>query len=278
MVNIYIDDSGTSNLLQKDQPVFLFSAVLIDNGIASKVTSLIDLISKEMDSNLNQILTKAIASDEYDSNRVKDITGLIQKKLTGGKLEIHCSKLVRGDDVYMIFERVDRIKYVEDTLKVIDKNDIQIITAYCTKSDYENKYDKITAKERQQKANEDVVKILLENISAYLEREDKEACVIVDKGNDTLKKVLIPKIKSGEISKISTEVLEKDSGESCLIQLADACAYTSYLYYSSQYKQRNKLKDKNGTLGQDLYSIISKSAISIDIAEEIVIENDKKAI
>lgn len=278
MVNIYIDDSGTSNLLQQDQPVFLFSAVLIDNGITSKVANFVDLVSREMDKNLNQILTKSIASGEYDENRVTDITRLIQKKLTGGKLEIHCSKLVRGDDVYMIFERAERIKYVEDTLKVVNADDIQIITVYCTKSDYENKYDKMSPKERQNKANEDIVKILLDNISDYLERENKEACVIVDKGNDTFKKVLIPKIRSGSINKISTEVLEKDSGESFLIQLADACAYTSYLNYSSQYKKRKGLEDKNGTLGQDLYSIISESTISIDIAEEVVIENDKKAI
>lgn len=273
MINIYIDDSGISNLKEEDQPVFLFSAVLIDNMKISSCEKIVTLISKEMEINLQQKLMKCMLNGSYDETTAKKIVQMIYKKLAGENLEIHCSKLIRGDDEYMIFQRDERVNYVKDTLEIISKNDIPIITVYCTKNKYKSRYEHMDIKERQSKAEQEVIDILLSQISQYLKSNQQEGCIIVDKGNNNIKKFLIPKIKSNMPSNINSEILEKDSCESPLIQIADACAYTNYMYHSSVYKKIKNIRDKYKEESSKLYPIIQNNNIAIDIADiEVKVE------
>lgn len=266
MINIFIDDSGTRNLKENEQPIFLFSAICIKNCDSNKVNSEINNLLISIRTKLDSIILESISVQKYSEQKTQKVTKMIVDKVTSGKFELHCAQMLRGDDIYMLFDKQDRKTYIMNALQIINNNNIKVITVYCCKEEYINKFTSIDITTLQEQANKEIVQAMIDEINDYLIEENEQCCIIVDKGNTTIKELFIPEIGKALLDRISSEVLEKESHKSLSVQLADVCAYTSNLKFTAELKKRQNLKNKNRDIAEEFYNIIDANCIRRDIS------------
>lgn len=271
MINIYIDDSGTKNLNEVEQPVFLFSAVCIKNSDFSKVNSEVSSLLSSIKFKIDSILLESIDVQKYTPEIAHKVTQMIVDRIIGDKFEIHCAQMLRGDEAFMILDKNDRNSYIENALQIIKNNNIRILTVACSKQKYKDLNPGVNnINILQEKACNEVVNEMIRQINNYLVLENEQGCIIVDKGNDTIKKVFIPAIKNIALDRLSPEVLEKESHESLPIQLADVCAYISNIKCISDIKYQLGIKYKKKNIANNFYNIISENIIIYDISNNIL--------
>lgn len=278
MINIFIDDSGTRNLKEVDQPIFLFSAICIKNSDTNRINSEISNLLMCIRTKLNNILLESISSQKYSKEKTEKVANMIADKVIGGKLELHCAEMLRGDEVYMFFDKEDRKTYIKNALQIIKGNNIKVITVYCGKEEYISKNSAVDINALQEQANKEVVEIMIDEINKYLIEENDQCCIIVDKGNNTIRELFIPEVRKVCLDRVSTEVLEKESHESLPIQLADICAYTSNLKFTAELKEKQNQKNKNKNIANDFYNIIDSNNIRRDISEKYDQEQAKEKV
>lgn len=266
MINIYIDDSGTKNLKEVEQPVFLFSAVCIKNSDFSKVNSEVSSLLSSIKRKIDSILLESIDTKKYTPEKAHKVTKMIIDRIIGDKFELHCAEMLRGDGAYMILDKNDRESYIENALQIIRNNNIRILTVVCSKQKYIDINPDINIDILQDKACKEVVNEMIKQINNYLIHENEQGCIIADKGNDTIKKIFIPIVKDISLERLSSEVLEKESHESLPIQLADVCAYTSNIKCISEIRSQSGNKYKKKNIANNFYKIISNNIIIHDIS------------
>lgn len=266
MINIYIDDSGTSNLKDSAQPFFLFSAVLIKNKEFNKINIQTESLVNKLKMDINNIIAKSLSSQKYELGKQEKISNMITEKVLGKKFELHCAQLLRGDDSYMILQKEDRYKYIEDALKIIQTNNIDVITVYCEKFKYLQLHNDKTENENQDIVKTEISRALIEAIGTYLKENNEQGCIIIDEGNDTIKKIFIPMVHQLSLDNISSEVLEKESFCNYLIQLADVCAYIT------NYNFTNKSKEKKKDLANRFYQYINNNNKLLNISSNDINE------
>ena len=270
MINFYIDDSGTNNLNDSAQPITLFSAVCINNSNLHMTEGSIQALLTSIQSDLNGVLTEMLTVKKYeDSLQETKVRTMLLNKLIGTKFEFHCAELNRGDDAYMLFDKAKRYEYIEDMLKIVNNNNIDIITVYIDKDEYKKQHKQMNAPDIQKKSERDLIDTLIKELNKYLENKNEQGCIIIDKGNAVVKKLLIPTMKTETYQNLSSEVLEKDSYDSLTIQLADTCAYTSNMKLVSDYKTRAKIRNKKEEISNKLFDIFKNNCNLINVSDKL---------
>ena len=109
MITFYIDDSGSVSLNDSNQPIFLFSSVcipgLLYNQIKLDMETVVNSILNDIKNRLLDICSR--------ENRSKKLAEFFFEKIVSKEFEIHCSEIIRGDGVYMLFDSNVREKYFE---------------------------------------------------------------------------------------------------------------------------------------------------------------------
>ena len=263
MITIYIDDSGTSNLNEPSQPITLFSAVCVNNKSLNSIEKSIRWLLSSMESDFNSILSDMIAEKKYEASKKEKIKKMILSKIMGEKFEFHCAELYRGDDAYMLLDKTKREEYIETMLKNVASDDISVITVYIDKAEYKDKYKDV--QDIQKKSEIDIVNRLIDEINKYLSEKKEQGFIIIDQGNKLVRKLLLPKMKKETYDNLSSEILEKDSNESLIIQLADTCAYTNNMKLTSDYKSKQGIRDKKKAASEKFSSITKENTILVNV-------------
>ena len=188
---------------------------------------------------------------------------MMLSKIMGEKFEFHCAELYRGDDAYMLLDKTKREEYIETMLKNVASDDISVITVYIDKAEYKDKYKDV--QDIQKKSEIDIVNRLIDEINKYLSEKKEQGFIIIDQGNKLVRKLLLPKMKKETYDNLSSEILEKDSNESLIIQLADTCAYTNNMKLTSDYKSKQGIRDKKKAASEKFSSITKENTILVNV-------------
>lgn len=266
MITIYVDDSGTSNLNDPTQPITLFSAVCVNNKNLHSVENSIRGLLSSMEADFNSILSDMITEKKYEPSKKEKVKKMILSKIMGEKFEFHCAELYRGDDAYMLLDKAKREEYIETMLKNVVLGDISVIIVYIDKAEYKDKYKDV--QDMQQESEIAIVNKLIDEINKYLEEKKEQGFIIIDQGNKLVKKLLLPKMKETTYENLSSEILEKDSNESLIIQLADTCAYTNNMKLTSDYKIRHNIKDKRKAASEKFSNITKENIILVNVVND----------
>lgn len=204
-----------------------------------------------------------IAEKKYEASKKEKIKKMILSKIMGEKFEFHCAELYRGDDAYMLLDKTKREEYIETMLKNVASDDISVITVYIDKAEYKDKYKDV--QDIQKKSEIDIVNRLIDEINKYLSEKKEQGFIIIDQGNKLVRKLLLPKMKKETYDNLSSEILEKDSNESLIIQLADTCAYTNNMKLTSDYKSKQGIRDKKKAASEKFSSITKENTILVNV-------------
>lgn len=256
MINIYIDDSGSRSIKDLDQPIYLLTAVCINNKYFKEINDDINKISEIFKYKIENTLESSFNKNTYTEKRAHKMSNLLTNLIVDKSFELHCSEIIRGDIPYIILDKEDRINTIKKVLRIVEKYNLPIFTIYCNKEDFSSKYGKNNNSEDL--LNKNMTKIFIDTLLDYLTEIDEQACLIADEGNYTISNYIIPYIREIDNERISCEVMQKKSFESVNIQLADICAYTTNM--SLMYKiKKDNYKHKNIVI--DLFSLISDYSI-----------------
>lgn len=266
MITIYVDDSGTSNLNDTTQPITLFSAVCVNNKNLHSVEHSIRGLLSSMEADFNSILSDMITEEKYDPSKKEKVKKMILSKIMGEKFEFHCAELYRGDEAYMLLDKSKREEYIETMLKNVVLGDISVITVYIDKAEYKDKYKDV--QDMQKESEIAIVNKLIDEINKYLEEKKEQGFIIIDQGNKLVRELLLPKMKEETYENLSSEILEKDSSESLIIQLADTCAYTNNMKLTSDYKIRYNIKDKRKAASEKFSNITKENTILVNVVND----------
>ena len=251
MVNIYIDDSGSRSLKDLDQPVYLLSAVCIDNKLFSDVSEGIQTIKDRMKNKIENTILSSFEKNTYTSNRSNKMSHLLTNLAIGDEFELHCSEIIRGDLPYIILDKDDRINTIKRVLRIVEKNGLTVLTVYCDKSQFTNRHGKDA--DCDNLMNKRMAEALLEMLNDYLEEKNEQSCIITDDGNFTVENYMIPILHKNPHERISSEIMEKKSNSSLNIQLADICAYTTNMKLMHNIKKDNY---KHKKIAEELFGVI----------------------
>lgn len=231
MVNFFIDDSGSVGLNDSDQPVVLFSAICVKSEnlikISREVKSLIDEIKHDIQNGFSSLCK---SSELLKRERAKRMEKFLVDKLVKKDFEIHCAEIMRGDDLFLFFDELERERYLEKAINILSENETRIITVYCDKQKFIDKYS-IKDSDRFKLT---LSKKLVEILTGFLVENNEKGSITVDRGNDIIHNTLIPGIMEGTVeinaNHLTPNIQEVESHENCLVQLADVAAYISNLY------------------------------------------------
>lgn len=251
MINIYIDDSGSRSLKDLDQPVYLLTAVCIDNRYFGDISEKLKVITDRFKFKIENTLQSSFDNNTYTSNRANKMSKLLTDLVISENFELHCSEIIRGDIPYIILDKDDRINTIKRTLRVVESYDIPIFTVYCDKNEFLNRHGK--GNESECLLNRKMTEALVEMISIYLEKNNEQACIIADEDNYTVSNYMIPYLRENPSERISSEIMQKKSYDSVNIQLADVCAYTTNMKLMHNIKKDNY---KHKKIAEELFTVI----------------------
>lgn len=251
LINIYIDDSGSRSLKDLDQPVYLLSAVCIDNTYFNDVSDKMNTIISRLKEKIEATMYSAFEKNSYTFGRSNKLSHLLTEMVISEEFELHCSEIIRGDIPYIILDKDDRINTIKRVLRIIDKLNIQIFTVYCDKHEFTCRHGK--SSESDTLLNKRMNEALMESLFHYLEKNDEYACIIADEGNYTVENFTVPYVIEHPNNRISSEIMQKKSYESVNIQIADVCAYTSNMKLMHNIKKDNY---KHKKIAEELFAII----------------------
>lgn len=252
MINIYIDDSGSCSIKDLDQPVYLLTAVCIDNKYFKEISDDIKKISEMFKYKIENTLESSFNNNIYTEKRANKMSHLLTNLVVDKSFELHCSEIIRGDIPYIILDKDDRINTIKKVLRVIEKYNLEIFTVYCNKKDFASKYGKNI--DSEELMNKKMTEIIIDTLLNYLNNKNEQACIIADEGNYTISNYMTSYISDIYNNSISCEIMQKKSFESVNIQLADICAYTTNMKLMHNIKKENY---KHKKISEELFEIIS---------------------
>lgn len=236
MITFYIDDSGSKEVNDSAQPIFLFSGVAITNE-------------------------KFLETNEFISNEIKRVSKIIMDKLVGSRVkgvkpsevktllktylfrefELHATDLIHGKKEYICLSKNEKADLLKNIFEYIKKNEIKVIIIKCEKDKIINN-DEIPKKENQKYLNNLMIDKLGEVYEEYLEKNDEQGILVFDQGNDLIDKEFVKFIRDRENKRISPYVAQAKSCDTTLIQLADFTAYIANIYFNKSDKYYDDLK------------------------------------
>lgn len=274
MINFYIDDSGTISMNDQTQQIFLFSALCIPGAIYIDIKNEMDKLLHDMKEDIKNKLITICTGGECSKATSTGLANYFLELIIKDNFEIHCSEIIRGDKIYMLFESYDREKYLINVLNVIKKYDIKILSVYCDKLEYKGIYNSLNPINLEKKKNSDMANCLIGQLEEHLNLYEEQGCIIIDEGNLIINTVVNPKLQSGEIA-LKNENLNRDikqvkSHEYSLIQMADVAAYITNFKLSINKKVELgiKVSKKNKTRSKKFYDIIESNNLIINILPE----------
>lgn len=281
MINFFIDDSGSVGLNDLEQPVVLFSAICIKNenllAINNEVRSLVNEIKNDIQ---NGFKTLCNSSDILEREKSKRMEKFLITKLIDKDFEIHCAEIMRGDDLFLFFNESEREQYLEKAIEILNKNEITIITVYCDKQKFIDKYS-IRDLDRFKLT---LAKKLVEMLTSYLVENNEKGSITVDRGNDIIHNTLIPKIMDCtveiNVNHLTPNIQEVESHENFLVQLADVAAYISNLYLAKNKRIElgKPVSKKNINRADKFFSLLENNMIFELEDEYSKLENLKEVV
>lgn len=252
MVTFYIDDSGSSDAKDMSQPIFLFSGICIDNASFPKVNNhMEDLIKKSENKIFNKLKNIVdIKNQNHKNNVVDTIRGSLYKKF-----ELHALDLMHGRNENILFSKADKHLIMKSVFDFIKDNDIKVIIVKCDKAVL--KSDKTIKDIRSELVNR-VMDGLITVYNDYLTDIDQEGLFIFDKGNDIIEHNFKNLLKTKSDLLINPYVIQEESVDSPLIQMADFTAYVANMYFNTNAKNHEELKQ--------YYECISDNVILLDVS------------
>lgn len=252
MLTFYIDDSGSSDAKDMSQPIFLFSGICIDNASFSKTNKhMEDLIQKTE----NKIFSKLkdivdIKNASHKKNVIDTIRGSLYKKF-----ELHALDLMHGKNENILFSKNDKHSIMSSVFNFIKDNDIKVIIVKCDKVVLNG--DNSIKDVRSELVNR-VMDGLINVYNDYLEKLDEEGLFVFDKGNDIIENKFKNLLKTKTDLLINPYVIQEESVNTPLIQMADFTAYVANMYFNKKAKNHQELKK--------YYELISDNVIVLDVS------------
>ena len=257
MHTLYIDESGTYDVKNNTQPIYLFGGVIIENEKIPLMKLFMDDILLRTKNNILQCVQTSIEKNKYDINTAKKITEMIAKKVLY-KFEIHCSELLRGDNCFMIMRKEEREQIVIDILEFIRTNNIKVIVVYCVKQDILD--DKSIPNKDKDKALKEKVSSMMWNEYTKFTKDIKSSLqIITDSDNKIIENFFIPYCMKNHSELINGEVIQKESHLVQGLQVADVVAYIV-----NWHLRVNNSEDRKSAM----YEIIKDNIIYCNIYDE----------
>jgi len=261
---LYVDDSGTKNYLEEQQPFYVFCGPLLDNSNRNLIEDQMQAIIDECKRNIQNKIYKSLTRAGIANSHASKLSNFIFQKIIPGRFEIHTTKLIRGDEEFMVLDRAYRESIVHKVLNLVKVYNIKVIAAICDKRDIAN--DKsMKIEDKNTFIQEKTSSLFIDGFEKYLHDIDSEAIVVIDSGSDTVKKVMKPYIWSKSGSPISHEVVEYESHLSPLMQLADVCAYTVTLH--EKVKIPGLMSSDYAALAERLFDVIKDNVELIYVSD-----------
>ena len=211
MITFYIDESG--NIDAKDitnQPVFIFCGVGITN---EKYCEVNDFMINQV-KNLEKLINKKIIN-RLKSNTNFDVIKMFKSKVCNN-LEIHMNELVRGNEEYVLLSSKDKDKIITNIVNFVKDKSLDIIAI---------KYDKRNGIINKSDVEDKIQKSILEEYNSYMLKISRKAILVFDEGNSIVKNKFSYYSKENVRDNICPQILQANSLENPLIQLADVIAY-----------------------------------------------------
>ena len=258
MVTLYIDDSGSSKATDKDQPIFLFSGICVNNIEYHKANNFMNKLILDTDKLLFNKIVGAfdLGSRKYNQAMATDI-----KKSLCSKFELHASEIIHGKKINRLLSKEEKINILEKIFNFIKDNNINVLIVKCEKS----KLDMTLKKDLLQKDLETkVMDGLISLYSQHLQTINRKGVLIFDKGNDIINgnfpEYFTSHLDTSNNHHINPNVIQLDSKDVPLIQMADFTAYIANAYFNS----------KSNSYHNDLkvyYEMIEDNITILDVSE-----------
>lgn len=223
MINFYVDESGVSGINDSSQPYYVFSAIVVPISNKSKLENIMKSHIDSVSSNISNIMFSRINNNSYYTpNQLNKIKAWFLPSIESN-FEFHSCDVYRGEKCFSVLKKEQRNTIFKETLQILSKNSINVITIYCDKKQIIS--TGMNSKSISKKIEESMCNELLTKINEYLIANNEEGIIFFDKGNSAVRDRILH--KSMENLNLSINIIELDSQTELLIQLADACAYAN---------------------------------------------------
>lgn len=250
MITFYIDDSGSKEINDNAQPIFLFSGVCIPNNLFIEANNFIkDRVEETGKLIMDKLVNKS--SKEVKNSDVK----YLLKQYLFREFELHATELIHGKKEYICLSKDEKIKLIKHIFEFIRDKNIKVILIKCEKKNIQ-KMEKST-KEKQEYLNSQVMKLLADSYEEYLEQNSETGVLVFDKGNDLIENYFRDYVKSRDNKRISPYIAQSSSYKTPLIQMADFTAYVINIYFNQKSNYYDDLKE--------YYEMINKNIIIKDV-------------
>lgn len=251
MITFYIDDSGSKEINDNDQPIFLFSGVVITNELFIHANTFIENKVKEIS---KKIMDKLVAKS-IEGLKNSDVKYLFKQYLFR-EFELHATELIHGKKEYICLSKEEKSSLIREIFEFIRDNKIKIIIVKCEKNKIKEKISG-SNKEKQHYLNEQVMNGLVEAYEEYLKSIDEHGILVFDKGNDLIENYFRHYVKTRSNDRISPYIAQSNSYKTPLIQMADFTAYIANIYFNKKERYFEELKE--------FYEMVNENIILIDI-------------
>lgn len=237
MITFYIDDSGTSDAKDISQPIFLFSGICVSNNDYCKYNGFMKKLINDSD---KLIFNKLVRSFELGSRRYNQAMATDIKKGLCTKFELHATEMIHGTKVNRLFSKEEKKNILNSIFEFIKENNIKVLIVKCEKLNLDQSLKK---DELQKELNIKMMDGLISLYSKHLETIDDEGVLIFDSGNDIINEHFIDYLPDANSLNLNPNVIQADSKDMPLIQMADFIAYIANIYFNSKSRYYDELKD-----------------------------------
>lgn len=251
MITFYIDDSGSKEVNDSSQPIFLFSGIAIPNEEFIEVNGFIEEKIKETSRLIMDKLVSCSRPDVSDDD-IKDLL----KQYLFRDFELHATEFMHGKDEYICLSKSEKMNILKSVFEFIKEKKIKVIVTKCEKKDILNDQE-ITGKKKQKSLNNRMINKIFYAYEKFLEDNNEQGVLVFDEGNDLISSRFKEKAKTRNNSRISPYIAESKSCNTPLIQIADFVAYVCNATFNSKSKFNSDLKQ--------FYELIRENIILYDI-------------
>lgn len=215
MKYIYIDESGTIDIRDKEQPIVIYSLVIIDSLIHEEVINKLKCILEEIKEEVKRELILSlkvnkvikVKNKEYREENIKSIVR---------RVELHTAEFVKGKFPYNYISYEKRKNYIKRIISILDEYKIKLEFIECDKrlfSDPKLKYKNINR-----------------NISNFIDMEAIRRIKSINCESE-IKIIIDLNCEIGQVyNRSGYDVNIVDSKEYIGIQIADMVAYLTREY------------------------------------------------
>lgn len=262
MVTFYIDESG--KIKDKDQPTFLFCGVGIRNDIYNLSNEFMKNESNKTRNTIIRKINNILNQTTTAETKKQDICKMLTENLFN-KFEIHAKELIHGKKEFVFLSKSDKYKIIERICNFIKENSIPVIIIKVERNVLNSD---TTIKDKNQYVIDTMNYNLVNQYEEFLERKKEQGILIFDNGNEFIQHNFVEYAKTNMSRCISPHIVQADSCETPLLQMADIIAYIAGIYFNKRSKYNTDLKP--------YYEIIKDNIILLDVSKKNQdVENNK---